>query len=117
MDADGEPLHSDHNYVLRFEDDRIPPVEAFWSLTLYGEDGFFVENPIDRYALRDHELTEDGDGSVEIRIGREAPSGEPESNWLPAPTEGAFSLMLRLYSPDGSVLEGDWTPPEVVRAD
>jgi hypothetical protein len=103
--------------VLRFAAGDLPPVDAFWSLTMYTRDGPpLVPNPIDRYAIGDRTagLVTDSDGSLAIRIQHEAPASETTANWLPAP-RGAFHLMLRLYGPRPSVLDGSWTPPPVER--
>jgi hypothetical protein len=116
VDEDGNRLNGAHRYVLRFEREDPPPVAAVWSLALYDMDQLFVSNSIDRYALgsRD-ELDLSPDGSVEITIQREPPPGS-DANWLPTP-EGDFSLMLHLYRPSESVLDGSWTIPPVRRVD
>ena len=107
-----------HKYVIRFEKGQLPPAEAFWSLTMYDTDFFFVPNPINRYDLaqRDHLIT-NPDGSVDLYIQAESPGKDKEANWLPAP-KGKFTLVLRLYSPTTdapSILDGTWTPPPVKR--
>jgi hypothetical protein len=114
-DSDGRPLSGGQDYRLHFDSGRTPPVNAFWSVTMYGADGFLVENPIHRYAIRDRTpgLRYNSDGSLDIYISRTAPSGH-ESNWLPAaPAE--LSLVLRLYLPKPEALDGSWQPPSVVR--
>ena len=113
-DAEGRPFSSDRRYLLHFDRDEIPPARAFWSLTLYNDSQFFAENPIDRHALGDRDaLHYNGDGSLDIYIQRDSPGPERESNWLPAPRSGGFSLNLRLYWPCASVLAGEWSPPPV----
>jgi hypothetical protein len=114
-DSTGAPLTGVNRYTLRFEKNRTPPVNAFWSVTMYDEKGFPVENPIKRFAIGDRDnITPDGDGSLTIYIQRESPGAGKESNWLPAPA-GPFTLLLRLYSPASSVAAGDWSPPVAKR--
>ena len=115
VDAHGKPLFdSSMKYALHFEKDQIPPVRAFWSLTMYNDKQFFTDNPIDRYAIGDRDdLKFNDDGSLDPYIQRDAPSPNKENNWLPAPKEGGFSLTLRLYWPKASVLDGTWSPPPV----
>ena len=113
-DAEGRPFSSDRRYLLHFDRDEIPPARAFWSLTLYNDSQLFAENPIHRYAIGDRDpLRYNGDGSLDIYIQRDPPGPERESNWLPAPRSGGFSINLRLYWPSASVLAGDWSPPPV----
>lgn len=117
-DADGKPLTSSRKYVLHFEKDEIPPVRAFWSLTMYNDKQFFAENPIDRYAIGDRdELKFNVDGSLTLYIQRESPGKDKESNWLPTPKSGEFSMNLRLYWPKTEALDGTWKPPAVQRAE
>lgn len=116
-DAEGNDYDgAKHHYVMRFEKGGMPPVEGFWSLTLYDKDLFFVPNSIDRYALsqRDTFVT-NPDGSVDLYIQAESPGKDKEANWLPAP-KGVFKLVMRLYGPPTSsptILDGSWTPPPV----
>ncbi|MEU8619150.1 DUF1254 domain-containing protein [Streptomyces sp. NPDC048623] len=115
VDADGEPLHGDNRYQLHFPADGLPPVNAFWSLTMYNDRQFFVDNPIDRYAIGDRDaLRFNADGSLTLLIQHTAPAEGLESNWLPAP-EGSFNLMLRLFWPRPEVLGGTWHAPAVHR--
>jgi hypothetical protein len=118
-DADGKEYDgAKYRYVMRFEKGRLPPVEAFWSLTMYDKDLFFVPNSIDRYALSQrNKFIANSDGSVDFYIQSESPGKDKEANWLPAP-KGKFNLVLRLYGPPKSVptiLNGSWTPPPVRR--
>lgn len=116
VDADGKPLDGDNDYVLHFERDELPPVEAFWSATMYDADGFQAANPIDRYAIGDRDaLQYNDDGSLDIYIQHETPGAERESNWLPAP-RGPLGLTMRLYAPAPEALDGRWNPPPVSRA-
>jgi len=109
----GRDLDGTTRYRIHFAPGQLPPVGAFWSLTLYGPDGFFTANPIDRYAIGDRTpgLTRNPDGSLDLYVQHTAPAGK-QGNWLPAPT-GPFSLMMRLYLPKPSVLDGTWQPPAV----
>jgi hypothetical protein len=116
MDADGRAFESDGRYVLRFSRDQIPPVRAFWSLTMYDGRQLFADNPIGRYAIGDRDrLTFDADGALTLYIQRESPGKEREGNWLPTPATGGFSMNLRLYWPRPEALDGTWTPPAVRR--
>lgn len=103
-------------YVLRFPADGLPPVNAFWSLTLYDDAGFLVANPLGRSSLGTRDALKPGpDGSVTLYIQHDSPGPGKEANWLPAPT-GTFNLLLRLYWPKTappSILDGTWTPPEI----
>ena len=110
VDSNGDLLHGSNNYVIHFPNEQTPPVNAFWSLTMYGSDEFFVENPIDLYAIGDrNELEYNEDGSLDIYIQHEAPEGK-ESNWLPAP-EDDFNVTMRIYWPQESVSDGTWIIP------
>jgi hypothetical protein len=113
-DARGRRLDGRHTYTLRFARGQLPPVRAFWSLTLYGADGLFYANPANRYSVGDRTgLQRNRDGSLTIRVGHRRPAG-PRSNWLPAPN-GRFSLYLRLYEPKPAAAKGRWKPPAIVR--
>ncbi|MFM0278777.1 DUF1254 domain-containing protein [Paraburkholderia sediminicola] len=117
-DADGQPFNSDKAYVLHFDKDQIPPARAFWSLTMYNEEQFFAANSQNRYAIGDRDpLKYNPDGSLDIYIQRQSPGADKESNWLPAPANGAFTMNLRLYWPKREVLLGQWSPPAVKRLD
>jgi hypothetical protein len=114
-DADGKPLNGAYRYTLHFDKDAMPPVQAFWSVTLYDSDGFQVPNALDRFALSSWmPLKKNPDGSIDLYFQHESPGKELESNWLPAPS-GDFNLLLRLYAPASSVINGEWNPPPVRR--
>jgi hypothetical protein len=117
-DADGKPYDGASRYVMHFDKGQMPPVEGFWSLTMYDEHYFFVPNPLDRYTLSARNaLKRNKDGSVDLYIQHESPGRERESNWLPAPA-GRFVLMLRLYWPaekDPSILDDSWPIPPVTQ--
>jgi hypothetical protein len=116
QDEHGEPLAGGSRYRLRFEKDRLPPAGAFWSLTLYDTDGFQVANALNRFALGDRDALHRGeDGSIELYVQHESPGTDKESNWLPAPPSGPFTLTIRLYAPEPEVLSGQWAPPTVRR--
>lgn len=115
-DADGRPVMAENRYVLHFHKNELPPVGAFWSLTMYDAEGFQVANPINRFALGDRDpLKFSSDGSLEIYIQNENPGRDKESNWLPAPKSGALGLTLRLYAPKPEVADGRWSPPAIKR--
>ena len=116
VDDNGAMLKSDRNYALHFGADELPPVHAFWSLTMYNDKGFFIANPLKRYAVRGEALHKNPDGSVDVYIQCQNPGPARESNWLPAPKTGEFNLMLRLYWPDTNILNGNWNPPGVKTA-
>ncbi|WP_446715879.1 DUF1214 domain-containing protein [Bacillus sp. OTU2372] len=104
-------LNGQNKYVIHFNNEELPKVREFWSITLYGMDHFFVENPINRYKIGS--LTEglkfNADGSLDIYIQHEAPVGH-ESNWLPA-SEGDFYLMMRFYNGEKEILDRTYTIP------
>lgn len=114
-DSDGRTLSGTDRYRIRFAAGELPPVAAFWSLTLYAADRFLFDNPLRRYALGDRSpgLVYGDDGSLDLYVQAEAPAGH-EANWLPAPP-GEFSLMLRLYLPAAEVTDGRWRPPVIER--
>jgi hypothetical protein len=115
LDDEGRPYDGSSAYVLHFDADALPPAQAFWSLTMYEEEGFQVPNPLDRFAIGDRDdLRFNDDGSLDIQIAATEPA-EGSANWLPAPS-GSFNLCLRLYYPEASVLDGSWTPPGVRKA-
>ena len=97
VDALRQPLNADHDYVLHFDANALPPVDAFWALTLYDTDGFQYPNPLNRCALGDR-LQYNPDGSLDLLIRHEHPGTDREPNWLPAP-RGPLALFLRLYAP------------------
>lgn len=114
VDADGEPFDgSKHSYTMTFPKDMPPPASAFWSLTLYDNEGFMVANPVNRFAIGDRNaLKPNADGSIEILISHQDPGKDRRANWLPAPA-GPFNLLLRVYWPKPAMLDGSWTPPAV----
>jgi hypothetical protein len=116
VDIDGDHLNGENRYRIHFEQDQIPPVHAFWSITMYDANHFLVANPMDRYAIQSHNHLEyNTDGSLDIIIQRKAPQEKP-TNWLPSP-KGEFNLILRMYWPKPQVLDGSWSPPAVEKVD
>jgi hypothetical protein len=124
--ADGEPLDgSKYNYTLTFPDGQLPPVNAFWSVTMYdGKTQLLIKNPINRYLINSPmmpNLKKNADGSLTLYIQKDSPGKDKESNWLPAPNDLIY-LVMRLYWPKTeppSILpagEGSWKPPGIVRA-
>ena len=112
-DSDGELLNGANRYEIRFQKGQLPPVDAFWSITMYDSRQFFVPNPIDRYAIGDRDkLKFDSDGSLTLYIQNQPPGEDKEANWLPAPPD-SFNLIMRLYWPREEVIEGDWKPPRI----
>lgn len=110
-DAEGQALTGANRYVLHFDKGQLPPVNAFWSLTLYNDRQFFAANPLNRYAIGDRDkLGFNKDGSLDLYVQNASPGKDKEANWLPAPAEG-FNLVLRLYWPKAQVLDGSWVPP------
>jgi hypothetical protein len=106
------PLIGDRDYLIHFNADELPPVAAFWSVTMYDAEGFQAANPINRYALGDRDpLVYQSDGSLDITISHTEPE-QQEANWLPAPT-GPLGITMRLYAPEIGVLDGTWSPPPV----
>ena len=116
FDDSGKPLDGANKYTLHFDKGRTPPVGAFWSVTLYDNDGFQVANPLNRFALSSWmPLKQNADGSLDLYFQNESPGPEKEANWLPAP-KSAFNLLLRMYAPSSEALTGKWNPPPVMRA-
>lgn len=124
--ANGEPLDgSRHNYTLTFRPGQLPPVNSFWSVTMYdGKTQLLIQNPINRYLINSPmlpDMKKNDDGSLTLYIQNKSPGKEKESNWLPAP-DGPIYLVMRLYWPKTqppSILppgEGTWKPPGIVMA-
>ncbi len=114
-DADGNPLNASANkYTITFPEGQLPPVKAFWSLTMYdGRTQLLIDNPLNRYLLNSSMLKDfvyGKDGSLTFYIQKDSPGKSLENNWLPAP-DGPFNCIMRLYGPDESVLKGEWRNP------
>jgi hypothetical protein len=117
-DADGKALTGAHKYILHFRKEELPPVNAFWSVTMYDEEGYQVANPINRFAIGDRdELKYNTDGSLDLYLQNENPGSDKESNWLPSPPRGTLGVTMRLYAPKPQALDGRWNPPAIKRVD
>ena len=113
VDADGQPYNGANQYVMHFEKDEIPPIAAFWSMTLYDAEGFQVANELNRFAIGDRDALQfNADGSLDLYLQNTNPGPDKVSNWLPTPT-GPWNLCLRLYAPRPQALDGTWNPPAV----
>ena len=119
VDGEGKPLNGANRYTLHFDAGLAPPVNAFWSVTMYDPQSYFVENSIKRYAISSWmPLRRNNDGSLDIYIQHESPGTDNESNWLPAP-DGNFNVTMRMYWPraeDPSIIDGSWKPPALTRS-
>lgn len=115
-DDTGKPLDGANKYTIHFDKATMPPVDAFWSITLYDEDGFQVANSQNRFAISSWmPFVFNPDGSLDLYFQNESPGADKEVNWLPAP-KGPFTLTMRLYAPRSDALTGKWNPPPVVRS-
>jgi hypothetical protein len=119
VDASGQKLDGANRYTLHFAADQLPPVHAFWSLTMYElPSSLLVANPLNRYLINSPmlpDLKRDADGGLTLYIQYDSPGKDKESNWLPAPS-GAFLMFMRLYWPQDEALEGNWIAPPLKRA-
>jgi hypothetical protein len=114
LDAAGTRLNGANHYTITFPKDQTPPVNGFWSLTLYNEYHFFNPNDLKRYSLgtKNKDLKHNSDGSLTLYVQADLPPEAQRTNWLPAP-QGDFSLYVRAYWPKAPILDGSWTPPPV----
>ncbi|RUM23340.1 DUF1254 domain-containing protein [Rhizobium vallis] len=115
LDALGARLNSANRYTVTFAPDGTPPVNGFWSLSIYNEHHFFIANPINRFSIgtKNRDLRLAADGSLTIYVQSDAPTDAVQrANWLPAP-KGDFSCLVRAYWPKTPVIDGSWTPPAV----
>jgi len=119
-DKDGQALTGANKYTLTFAKGQEPPVNGFWSITMYEIDKgwWFVPNPLNKFTVSPrNNLVPNADGSVTLYFQNESPGKDKEANWLPAP-KGAFLPMLRMYWPkekNPSILDGTWTPPQIAK--
>jgi hypothetical protein len=112
-DSQGQPLSGANNYTLHFDPGQTPPVDAFWSVSMYNNKSLFVDNPLNRYSINSYsEVKNNTDGSLDLYIQNQNPGPDKESNWLPAPAD-SFNLVMRLYLPQPQVLNGTWSYPLV----
>lgn len=118
LDASGARLNGKNGYTVTFAKDQTPPVNGFWSLTLYNEHHFFNPNELKRYSLgtKNKNLRYNADGSLTIYVQPASPGKDKEANWLPSPLNSDFSLYVRAYWPKSETTEGSWTPPAVAPA-
>jgi hypothetical protein len=115
-DESGKPLDGANKYTITFDKGATPPVNAFWSITLYDQDGFQVGNALNRFAVSSWmPFKYNADGSLDLYFQNESPGKDMEANWLPAP-KAPFNLTMRLYAPKSEALTGKWNPPPVTRA-
>ena len=114
-DESGKPLDGANKYMIHFDKGATPPVNAFWSITLYDSEGFQVANVLNRFAVSSYfPFKTNADGSLDLYFQNESPGKDKEVNWLPAP-KGAFNLTMRLYGPKSEALTGKWNPPPVTK--
>jgi hypothetical protein len=110
-DESGKPLDGADKYTIRFDKANIPPANAFWSITLYDQEGFQVANDLGRFAVSSWmPFHYNEDGSLDLYFQNESPSPDKQANWLPGP-RGPFNPCLRLYAPRSEALTGKWNPP------
>jgi hypothetical protein len=114
FDAAGQQLHGKNSYTMTFAKGQTPPVNGFWSLTLYNDKHFFEPNALNRFSLgtKNKTLQYNADGSLTLYAGAKSPGKDKESNWLPAPN-GTFSLYIRAYWAEKAIIDGSWIPPQV----
>jgi hypothetical protein len=120
FDSNTQRLNGAHRYTVTFKKNETPPVEGFWSLTLYNSRHLFSANPLNRYSLgtkNTKTLKLNEDGSLTLYVQSDSPGADKESNWLPSPKDADFSLYIRTYWPKQQVLDRTWIPPQVQKAD
>ena len=114
-DETGKPLDGGNAYVLHFDKGATPPVNAFWSVTLYDAQGYQVANSLNRFAVSSWmPFKYNPDSSLDLYFQNASPGVDKEANWLPAP-KGPFNLTMRLYAPKSDALTGKWNPPPVMK--
>lgn len=113
-DGAGGELSGSGSYAITFPAGQEPPVNGFWSLTLYNDKHLFHANDLKRYSLgtKNKNLKRNSDGSLTLYAGAKSPGGDKENNWLPAP-DGKFSLYIRAYWGKEAILDGSWQPPAI----
>jgi hypothetical protein len=118
FDSTGQRLNGSNRYTVTFAKGQLPPVNGFWSLTLYNKEHLFEPNALNRFSIgtKSKSLKFNPDGSLTLYYQHESPGPDRETNWVPAP-EDEFSLYIRAYWPKGEILEDRWTPPPVERAE
>lgn len=120
VDADGQQLNGSNRYTLRFDTEDLPPCTEFWSIPIYDIEGYFIDNPIDRYTVNSFmyergEFHIDADGGLTFHLQHQQPA-DPDAarNWLPAP-EGDFRLVARFYGPKAALIDGSYPMPRAQR--
>jgi hypothetical protein len=114
-DDTGQPPNGANNYTIHFDKGVTPPVDAFWSITLYDQQGYQVANTLNRFAVSSWmPFKYNPDGSLDLYFQNESPGSAKEGNWLPAP-KGPFNVTMRLYAPKSDALTGRWNPPPVMK--
>ncbi|HEY0986505.1 MAG TPA: DUF1214 domain-containing protein, partial [Kofleriaceae bacterium] len=109
-----QPLDGSKRYRLTFPAGQTPPVRAFWSITLYDDQGYLIANPAERYAIKSgDDPPREPDGSLAILLSPDDPGPAHRASWLPTPANKPFELSLRAYWPDDALLDGRWTPPAI----
>ncbi len=116
VDSKGIQLNGNNNYSITFAKDQTPPVNGFWSLTLYNEHHLFSPNDLNRFSLgtKNKNLKYNDDGSLTLYIGHKSPGTDKETNWLPAP-KGTLSLYIRSYWGKAAILDKTWQPPGIIK--
>ena len=114
---DGQRLTGANRYTVTFAAGQTPPVNGFWSLTVYNKEHLFEPNKLDRFSLgtKSKSMRQNADGSLTLYFQNTSPGADKETNWVPTPTD-EFSLYIRAYWPKAEILDGRWTPPPAVRA-
>jgi hypothetical protein len=114
-DESGKPLDGTNRYTIHFDKASLPPVNAFWSITMYDPEGFAYPNSLERQAVSSWmPFKYNADGSLDLYFQNENPGKDREANWLPSP-KGGFNTTMRLYSPKSDALTGRWNPPPIVK--
>lgn len=114
VDAEGKPLQGGRDYVIHFDKSELPPVGAFWSVTMYDQAGFQIPNKMNRFAIGDRDaLKYNPDGSLDLYLQPESPGADKEANWLPSSSTGYLGVTMRLYAPKPEALDGRWNPPAI----
>ncbi len=116
-DAEGQPFDGSHAYQIKFKQDGLPPVKAFWSITVYNAQSLLYANRLNRYVINSPmlpQLAKDADGGFTLYVQHESPGQGRESNWLPVP-QGKFILTFRCYQPGEAILNYTYTAPPVTR--
>jgi hypothetical protein len=112
-DDQEQPLSGANNYTIHFDQGQTPPVDAFWSVSMYNNQSYFFDNQLNRYVLNQYSgIKNNTDGSLDLYLQNQSPRPDKESNWLPAPAD-SFKVVLRMYLPQQPILNGTWQPPRV----